>query len=127
MLGCTFGQIVKTNGSNLTVSPTPASFEIFINENTNMTLKIYNQGSVAKTLSSDVFILFTGNIGDDVQDTTGQKTLILYMTSTLGVASLKKWIAWSGSSLVSNTKIEIVCPANTYRGTMTSKDRIIEL
>lgn len=130
MLGCKFGRIVQENGTQKNVNPTPNSFEIFVNESSNMTLKMYGyEGTVQAQLTADVFILITGGYGDDVQEPSYQKTFILYTgKGTLGITSLNKWITISAVNNVSNkTKVEITCPANTYHGIISNKDRKIEI
>lgn len=126
LMNVTFGRITTQNdGDTVTRNVEGNSFEIFINEDKNMTVNLYtgNSGSPAKTLSSDVFIFISGNKGDDIVDGDKyQKTLILYLKSTLGVATLSKWIAYSDSDVYSNVKIEITCPPNTYRGVIKNKE-----
>lgn len=104
------------------------SFEIYINEGRDMTVEIYTGTSSlpAKTLTSDVFMFISGNQGDDVVDGDRyQKTLILYLNSELGVETLGRYIAFSGSDVYSNVRIEITCPPNTYRGVMKNKSGAI--
>ena len=123
-MGVKFGRILSDDAAeSITMPLTSGSFEIFINENSNMTVNIYTGDTTpAKSLTSDTFIFLTGNVGDDVQDGTGlRKTLILYVKTTLGVPSIGKWIACSGSDTNENVRVEIVCPASTYHGIMENE------
>lgn len=123
-MGVKFGRILPDDAAeSITLPLTSGSFEIFINEKSNMTVNIYTGNSTpAKSLTSDTFIFLTGNDGDDVQDGAGiRKTLILYLKTTLGVPTLSKWIAYSGSDTNENVKVEIICPASTYHGIMENE------
>lgn len=125
-----FGRITtNTAQSKLVRTIDGKSFEIYVNEDSNMKVSLYTGGSTpAKTLTSDVFIFLSGGSGDDVVDgKVYQKTLILYMKTTLGMPSIGKWIAASGSDVHENVKIEIECPANTYRGVIKNETQEILL
>lgn len=129
LMNISFGRITTENQQeSISRNIEANSFEVYVNEKKNMTVNLYtgNSPTPAKTLSSEVFIFLSGNKGEDIVDgDVYQKTLILYMKSTLGVASIGKWIAVSDSDVYENVRIEIICPANTYRGVIQNKTETV--